>query len=80
MVDYDYKIVGEKIYNLRCEKNWSQEELANHLGIDKRKISRYEANVSVPEADILVKLAKVFNTSADYLIGITNVRDHYPYN
>lgn len=78
MENYDINIIGDRIYELRNENNWSQEELANKLMIDKQKIVRYETHHSIPEADMIVMLSKIFNTSTDYLIGVTEKRKKFP--
>jgi transcriptional regulator with XRE-family HTH domain len=59
--------LGERIRQLRTERNWSQAELADHVGSDARGISRYEAGRITPSLDTLVRIAEVFNVSIDYL-------------
>ena len=74
----DYKNIGERLTLLRQEKGLSQEELAEMLNVDKRKIARYETSMVLPDIDVLIKLSNVFNTSIDYLACITDVRDKFP--
>ena len=59
--------LGEKIVELRKEKGWSQDELAEKIGSDGRQISKYENNKITPSTEVLIKLARAFNTSLDYL-------------
>lgn len=61
-------LVGERIKSLRKEKGWSQGELAEKVGADGRQISRYENGHITPSAEVLVKLAQVFEVSVDYLL------------
>ena len=74
---------GERLKKLRKENKLTQSELAKKLHVSKSIISYYELGDRTPPADILVKLAYVFNVSTDYLLGIkyerildvTGVRD-----
>lgn len=54
---------GKFIASLRNEKNLTQEELAEKLFIDKRKVSRWECGTSMPEFDMLIKLCEIFDVS-----------------
>lgn len=60
--------IGEKIKTLRIEKGWSQDGLATKLDIDGRQISRYENGKFLPSAEVIIKLAKVFDVSIDFLL------------
>lgn len=60
--------LGERIKQLRKEKGWSQDELAQQISSDARQISRYENGKITPSAEALVKLAEVFDVSIDYLM------------
>ena len=55
--------LGKFIANLRNEKHLTQEDLADKLYIDKRKISRWECGTSVPEFDMLIKLSEILDVS-----------------
>lgn len=59
---------GAKLKQLRQEQGWSQDDLAEQAQIDGRQISRYENDRVVPSVDVVVKLAKAFNVSLDYLL------------
>lgn len=56
---------------LRSEKNMSQQELADALGISKSSINMYERGDRQPNLDMLEKIAEYFNVTVDYLLGIT---------
>lgn len=60
--------LGQKIKELRAEKNWKQDNLAKELGVDVRQISLYENNRNAPYVETVIKIAQVFNVSIDYLL------------
>lgn len=62
--------LGEKLRKLRTQKEWTQEQLANKLGIDKSAVSQYESCLRLPSLNILIKLCYTFNLSADYFLEI----------
>ena len=59
---------GEKLKKLRKEKGWSQDELASHAEIDGRQVSRYENDRVMPSVDVIIKMAKAYDVSIDYLL------------
>ena len=63
-------IIGERIKELRQEKGVSQLTLAKAVGVDKRAIIFWEQQVNEPKASYIVGLAKYFNVSTDYLLGL----------
>ncbi|MBQ9939436.1 MAG: helix-turn-helix transcriptional regulator [Oscillospiraceae bacterium] len=60
--------LGDKLYKLRTERNMSQGDLADALGVSRQSISKWETNSSVPELDRLIKLSEIFNISLDELV------------
>lgn len=60
--------LGEKIVYLRKQQGWSQEDLAEQLGISRQSISKWESETSVPELDKLVRISEIFHVSTDYLL------------
>ena len=60
--------LGEKLKTLRREKGWSQDELAFHAQIDGRQVSRYENDRVMPSVEVVIKMAKAYNVSLDYLL------------
>ena len=61
-------ILADKIMNLRKKNGWSQEELAEKLGVTRQSISKYEGAQSVPDLDKILKLSEIFGVTTDYLI------------
>jgi len=61
--------LGEKIRELRKGKNWTQDELAEKVGIHGRHISRIENDHARPTRKVLKRFAEAFEISVDELIG-----------
>lgn len=62
--------LGVNISTLRKAKGWSQKETAIKLGISQALLSHYEKGIRECGLEFLVKAAKVFNCSTDYLLGL----------
>lgn len=60
---------GEKLSKLRKENNYTQEQLADILGVSRQSISKWESDMTYPETDKLIKLGKLFDCSMDYLLN-----------
>ena len=56
------EMLGENIKTYRQKKGYTQEEVANRLHVTRQTISKWEKNYSVPDAEVLVKLADVLAT------------------
>ncbi len=69
MVDF-----GNRLKDLRSERNITQQALADKLGITKSMISAYETSIRYPSYDVLIKIALLFKVSTDYLLGIDEKR------
>lgn len=61
-------ILGDKIMNLRKKNAWSQEELAEKLGVSRQSISKYESAQVVPDMEKILKLSRIFGVTTDYLL------------
>ena len=61
--------LGEKLSRLRKEYNYTQEQLADVLGVSRQSISKWESDIEYPETDKLVKMGKLFECSMDYLLN-----------
>ena len=68
----------QRIRDLREDSDKSQTELAKMLSCSQQTYSNYELGQRTIPPEILIALAKVHNTSVDYLLGLTNVREPYP--
>jgi transcriptional regulator with XRE-family HTH domain len=61
---------GERIRELRKAKKWTQQELADKLGLDRTTISKWERQGgSEPDNATITKIADIFDVSTDYLLG-----------
>ncbi len=65
---------GERISQLRDEKNITQSELAELLGVSRSTIANYEVNNREPNFDLLLRMSDYFNCSLDYLLGRSDIR------
>lgn len=63
---------GDKLKELRKEKDISQEELSNIFNVNKSTISAWEVNKAQPNYDTLLKLSKYFDVTPNYLLGFAN--------
>ena len=57
-----------KLKKLRKNRGWSQGQLAQKIGADLQRISKYERGVIWPTMELMVKMAKVFDVTVDFLI------------
>ena len=62
-------ILGNRIRDLRREKNMTQMDLGKQVNVTKVSICCYEKGTRLPSLEILEDLAEVFNVSVDYLLG-----------
>jgi transcriptional regulator with XRE-family HTH domain len=65
--------IGTRIRGLRLKNNWTHTELAMKVGLSQSAVSTYERGIRIPDANTLFKFCKLFNCSADYLVGLTDV-------
>lgn len=63
---------GERVRNLREDKDLTQSELGEQVNMTQRKISYIERGKYEPSIDDIVSLCKFFNVSSDYLLGIND--------
>lgn len=63
-------MLGQRINELRIAMGWSQVQLAEKLNISKQTVSNWENDNIQPSIEMLVRLAKLFHVSTDYLLGL----------
>lgn len=61
--------LGEKITKLRKENNYTQEQLAEILGVSRQSVSKWESDIAYPETEKLIRLGKLYACSMDYLLN-----------
>jgi len=66
---------SERLQLLRALNKVSQEQLAKALGVSRMRVSHYEVGRNVPDSDFVIKAAKYFNVSADYILGLSDVKN-----
>ena len=62
--------ISEILFELRCEQGISQKQLADATGVSQSTIAKIEVNRNEATASTIRKLARYFNVSADYLLGM----------
>lgn len=67
-------MLNQRIRELRLAKNISQVKLAELLGVTKQSVSNWENDNIQPSIEILIKLAKIFDVSTDYLLALEDSR------
>lgn len=65
MVDF-----GNALKTLRLREDMTQARLAQKLSLTKSVISAYETGLRLPSYDVLIQIAKIFNVTTDYLLGL----------
>lgn len=67
-------VLGDRLKELREEKELTQEELGKLLSVSRQAVSSYESEDAEPSLNNLVRLADIFDISLDYLLGRTKER------
>lgn len=65
---------GTKLKQLRTTQNLTQQQLAERLGVAKSVVSYYESGDRFPSYDVLVKIARTFHVTTDYLLDVERKR------
>lgn len=66
-----------RLRDLREDNDLKQIDIAKYLHCSQQTYSRYESNISQPSLDIIAKLAKLYNTSVDYIMFLTDNPQRY---
>lgn len=62
-------MLAKRLRELREEKGYTQQEIANKLGLTKGAYGAYERGTNIPDAKTLLTLSEIFDVTADYLLG-----------
>lgn len=65
---------GEKLSRLRKDNNYTQEQLADILGVSRQSVSKWESDIAFPETEKLIKISELFDCSVDYLLKENSVQ------
>ena len=66
------KLFSDRLKELRVNANFTQQQIAEMLGMKQQSNMRYENNTGEPNLDTVVKLCEIFDVSSDYLLGISD--------
>ncbi|MBR6902872.1 MAG: helix-turn-helix transcriptional regulator [Clostridia bacterium] len=66
-----------RLKDLREDNDYSQSDIASYLSMKQPQYSRYERGIRDIPTDILISLAKLYKTSTDYILGLTNETKPY---
>ncbi len=67
-------MVYERVRSLREDKDFTQQQIADLLRINRRTYSGYETGSRTLPPEILIQLARIHNVSVDYLLGQTDIK------
>lgn len=71
-------ILADKIIGLRKKAGWSQEELAEQLGVSRQSVSKWEGAQSVPDMERILQMSRLFGVTTDYLLKDELGEPEYP--
>lgn len=66
-----------RLKDLRTEYSMTQKELSDKIGIVRTAITNYETGRTLPDTETISKMANIFDTTTDYLLGNSNIRNPY---
>lgn len=66
---------GKILRELRNDRNWSQKQLADKLGISDSQVAHYETEDRLPSLQVIINASRVFGVTTDYLLGLSSDRD-----
>ncbi len=73
-------VIFPAIRALREDRDWTQQQVADMLHLNRRTYSAYENGVNAITPELLIQLADLYQTSVDYLLGLTSVKEPYPHS
>ena len=68
----------QRIRDLREDNDLTQSKIGQAIGVPQRTYSYYETGERMVPPEVLIRLAKVYDTSVDYILGLTDERKPYP--
>lgn len=73
-------MLGERLQYLRLEKGMTQKELSKVFKVSLKTIQFYEQNRTIPDIYLVAEMAKFFNVSCDYILGVVNTPKEFMKN
>lgn len=75
--DKPWTTTGNRIMRLRESKGWNKQELSEFLGMKSyTSVTHWEQGKNLPRGRELIKMVKLFNVSADYLLGLSENKNY----
>lgn len=68
----------QRLEDLRKDKDLTQEQVAKLLDLKREQYRRYETGINEVKASFIIKICKLYNVSADYILGLTNEYKELP--
>lgn len=68
----------QRMEDLRKDRDMTQEEVAEKIGMKREQYRRYETGQNEVKASFIIKICELYNVSADYLLGFTNKKTPLP--
>ena len=65
-------MVFKRLYDLRTDNDLTQEQVADYLTCNRQVYARYERGLREIPVSMVIKLAKFYNVSSDYILGLTD--------
>lgn len=70
-------MIFRRLYDLRTDNDKTQQEIADYLMCNRQVYARYERGLREIPVSMVIKLAKYYNTSTDYILGLTDISEPY---
>ena len=64
--------IADRIQYLRKQKGYSQEELADKVGVSRQAVSKWESEQTTPDLEKVIAMSELFEVTTDYILGRTN--------
>lgn len=68
----------QRLKDLREDKDWTQADVARYTNLAREQYRRYETGMNEIKASFLIKICKLYDVSADYVLGFTNEKKKLP--
>lgn len=68
--------IGKTLASLRKQKGISQEELASYLHVSRQTVGKWEADLSLPNMEIVLKLSEYYDIPVTQILGIEDKEEH----
>ena len=66
---------GQRLRAFRKNENWTQQDLADMIGVSTQAISKWETDAGMPDISQIIPLSRALNISTDTLLGVTDEND-----